>query len=172
MSDITLKDILEALLMSRAEPLSIEDMLSVFSDWEKPTKDILMQTLETLRLDYQHRAIELVCLSSGYCFQTKAAFAPWIEKLLSEKPGKYSHAVFETLSIIAYQQPVTRAEIEEIRGVTVSTSILKTLLDRDWIQTVGYRDVVGKPTLYATTKTFLDDFHLASLADLPPLGEA
>ncbi len=170
--DPSLKYILEALLMSSSEPLNTDAMLTVFAEWEKPTQAALTQALEALREDYQHRAIELVQLSSGYCFQTKATFSAWIGKLLTDKPAKYSHAFFEILSIIAYKQPVTRAEIEEIRGVTVSTPILKTLLDREWIRTVGYRDVVGKPALYATTQTFLNDFNLATLADLPLLGES
>lgn len=172
MHDPSLKYILEALLMSSSEPLSRDAMLAVFAEWEKPTRDAFDQALAALCEDYQHRAIELVQLSSGYCFQTRTTFSPWIGKLLSEKPVKYSHAFFEILSIIAYKQPVTRAEIEEIRGVTVSTPILKTLLDREWIRTVGYRDVVGKPVLYATTQTFLNDFNLATIADLPLLGDA
>lgn len=172
MNEDTLKYILEALLMSSAEPLDINAMLAVFADWEKPTLAAIEVALDALRQDYQHRAVELVSLAGGYCFQTKSSYAAWIGRLFAEKPAKYSHALFEILSIIAYKQPVTRAEIEDIRGVTVSTPILKTLLDREWIRTAGYRDVVGKPALYITTQTFLNDFNLASIQDLPILGES
>ncbi len=171
MHEGSLKFILEALLMSSSEPLDINAMLAVFADWEKPSLIAMEEALEALRDDYQGRSIELVSLAGGYCFQTKSSYAAWIGRLFAEKPAKYSHALFEILSIIAYKQPVTRAEIEEIRGVTVSTSIIKTLLDREWIRTAGYRDVVGKPALYITTQTFLNDFNLASLKDLPTLGE-
>lgn len=172
MTEEKLKLILEALLMSSSEPLNLEAMQSVFADWEKPSTQTMQQALDALSRDYQQRAIELVCLAGGYCFQTKPGYAPWVGRLYAEKPPKYSQALFEILSIIAYKQPVTRAEIEDIRGVSVSTTILKTLLDREWVRSAGQRDVVGKPTLYVTTQTFLNDFNLASIQDLPLLGES
>jgi len=170
MDDGLIKQVIEALLLSSSEPLSIDTMLAVFEDWEKPTRAQLVDALDSLATDYATRAIELKCLATGYCFQTRQQYAMWVTRLFAEKPAKYSNALFEILSIIAYKQPVTRAEIEEIRGVAVSTSILKTLLDREWVRVAGFRDVPGKPAVYATTKSFLDYFNLVSLNDLPLLG--
>ena len=172
MNEPSLKRILEALLMSAPQPLTLDAISSVFADWEKPNSGALQHALADLIQDYQDRAIELVCLAGGYCFQTKACYAPWVGRLYAEKPLKYSPALFEVLSIIAYKQPVTRGDIEAIRGVSVSTPLLKTLLEREWIRTAGHRDVIGKPLLYVTTLTFLNDFNLASLQDLPILGES
>ena len=171
MTNDELKQIVEALLMCSPEPLSIDAMLLLFDEWEKPTSKQLQTSLALLAQEYQSRSIELVCLASGYCFQTKQQYTPWVARLFAEKPVKYSTALFEILSIIAYKQPVTRADIEEIRGVTVSLPILKTLLDREWIRVAGFRDVPGKPAVYVTTKIFLDYFNLASLNDLPLLNK-
>ncbi|MDP3561329.1 MAG: SMC-Scp complex subunit ScpB [Legionellaceae bacterium] len=170
MTNDELKQIVEALLMSSPEPLSIDSMLMLFDEWEKPSSKQLQNIIDTLIQEYASHAIELVCLATGYCFQTKQQYSPWVTRLFAEKPVRYSTALFEILSIIAYKQPVTRADIEEIRGVTVSVPILKTLLDREWIRVAGYRDVPGKPAVYVTTKVFLDYFNLASLNDLPLLN--
>lgn len=170
MNDMELKHIVEALLMSSGKPLSIEKMLTVFEEWQKPTLQQLENALIMLASDYESRAIELKCLASGYVIQTKKQYSVWVANLLAEKPGKYSNAFLEVLAIIAYRQPVTRADIEEIRGVAVSSSMLKTLLEREWIYVAGHRDVPGKPPVYATTKTFLDYFNMASLNDLPVIS--
>lgn len=169
MDDLELKYTIEALLMSSRVPLSIEKMLSVFDDWNKPTKAQLDVQLAALAEDYQARAIELRYIAGGYCLQTKKQYSAWIARLDDEKPAKYSNALLEVLAIIAYRQPVTRADIEDIRGVAVSSAMLKTLLEREWIQLVGHRDVPGKPAVYATSKAFLDYFNLVSLNDLPSL---
>lgn len=164
--------ILEALLFSAARPLSEQQLLQSFSDDERPSLGELRHALQLLQEFYATRAIELVCIASGYQFQSKINFAEWIRRLWEEKPVKYSRALLETLSLIAYRQPITRGEIEEIRGVSISSSIFKTLLeDRNWIRVVGQRDVPGRPSLYATTKLFLDYFGLNSLDQLPTLPE-
>ncbi|WP_028387884.1 SMC-Scp complex subunit ScpB [Legionella fairfieldensis] len=164
-----LKLILEALLMNAVEPLSLEQLHALFDEWQKPVREELQLALTELAADYENRAIELKYLAGGYCFQTKINYSPWISRLYAEKPVKYSRALLETLAIIAYRQPVTRADIEDIRGVSVSSSLLKTLMEREWIKTAGHRDVPGKPAVYVTTKTFLDYFNLTSLSDLPAL---
>lgn len=153
--------------MNASQPLSIEQMEAVFEDWQRPCREELKEVLSELAKDYENRAIELKLLASGYCLQTKAEFSPWISRLNAEKPSKYSRALLETLAIIAYQQPVTRADIEDIRGVSVNSAILKSLMEREWIKIAGHRDVPGKPAVYATTKTFLDYFNLTSLNELP-----
>lgn len=170
MDDIELKLVVEALLMSSGEPLSVEKILAIFDDWQRPSREKLKGVLAVLAKDYDTRAIELKCLAGGYCLQTKEQYSTWIARLLAEKPAKYSSAFLEVLAIIAYRQPVTRADIEEIRGVAVSSPMLKTLLEREWIHIAGHRDVPGKPAVYTTTKAFLDYFNLAGLNDLPPLG--
>lgn len=172
MSTPPLKIILEALLVSQDEPLSIKQLISAFPDDIKPSSDAVKKALKDLENDYQVRAIELKKLASGYCLQTRSEFALWVNHLKIEKPTRYSRAFLETLSIIAYRQPVTRADIENIRGVGVSSSILKTLLERNWVRIQGYKDVPGKPALYVTTPYFLDYFNLISLASLPPLSQS
>jgi segregation and condensation protein B len=162
-----LKLIIEALLMSSVEPLTLEKMLSVFDDLQKPSKDQLLNVLGILKNDYEMRSIELKCKASGYRLETKKQYSPWITRLFVEKPTKYSNAFLEVLAIIAYKQPVTRADIEEARGVAVSSNMLKTLLEREWIRIAGHRDVPGQPAVYATTQGFLDYFNLVSLNDLP-----
>ena len=169
MDELEIKLVVEALLMSSSEPLTYDKIETVFEDYEKPTRDQLQQALADLEKDYAGRAIELKCLASGYCLKTKSRYSPWIARLLIEKPAKYSRAFLETLSIIAYRQPVTRADIEDIRGVAVSSSILKTLLEREWVRVAGHRDVPGKPAVFVTTKRFLDYFSLKSLNDLPQI---
>lgn len=164
--------ILEALLFSAGRSLTEQQLLQLFSEDERPTLGELRSALEELQNMYEDRGISLVSIASGYQFQSKIDYAAWIRRLWEEKPAKYSRALLETLALIAYRQPITRGEIEEIRGVSISTSIFKTLLeDRSWIRVVGHRDVPGRPALYATTKAFLDYFGLKTLDQLPPLPE-
>ncbi|GAB4223381.1 MAG: SMC-Scp complex subunit ScpB [Gammaproteobacteria bacterium] len=163
--------IVEAALMAAGEPLSIAQLSKLFAEHERPEKEEIQKALIELSAAYSERGIELKELASGYCFQVKATLAPWIQRLWDEKPPRYSRALLETLAIIAYRQPVTRAEIEDIRGVAVSTNIIKTLIEREWIKEVGQREVPGKPMLYGTTKAFLDHFNLKGLTDLPSLAE-
>lgn len=168
MSD-SVKLVLEALLMSSHDPISLDQLQTVFEEWQKPSREQLRIALDELANDYENRAIELKLVASGYCFQTRIEYTSWINRLSAEKPAKYSRALLETLAIIAYRQPVTRADIEDLRGVGLSSSILKTLLEREWVKIAGYRDVPGKPAVYVTTKAFLDYFNLANLNHLPSL---
>jgi segregation and condensation protein B len=164
--------ILEAVLFSAGKPMTEQQLLALFLDEEKPTLAEVRQALFALQESYSMRGVELLHVASGYQFQSKIEFATWISRLWEEKPAKYSRALLETLALVAYRQPITRGEIEEIRGVSISTSIFKTLLeDRGWIRVVGHRDVPGRPGLYATTKLFLDYFGLNSLDQLPALPE-
>jgi segregation and condensation protein B len=163
------KRILEAALLASQEPLSLADLKRLFDD--QLGGDTLKNLLAELREDWEGRAVELVSVASGWRFQTRPEFQPFAEKLQPEKPPKYSRAVMETLAIIAYRQPVTRGDIEDIRGVVVSTQIMQTLENRGWIDIVGHRETPGRPALYATTRTFLDDLGLRSLQELPPLEE-
>ena len=163
------KRILEAALLTASEPLSIADLKRLFE--EELAGDVVKALLGELREEWKERAVELVQLASGWRFQTRAEFRPYIERLFPEKPPRYSRAVMETLAIIAYRQPVTRGDIEDIRGVTVSTQIMQTLEARGWIDVVGHRETPGRPALYATTRTFLDELGLRSLQELPPLEE-
>ncbi len=172
MENNSLKLILEALLMSSTEPLSLDQLQSVFSEEAKPRLGELHVALSNLSEDYETREIELKQLANGYRFQTRITYSSWVNRLLQEKPQKYSRALLEILAIIAYQQPVTRADIEEIRGVSLSSSILKTLFERGWIKIGGYRGVPGKPAAYITTNAFLDYFNLTNLNELPRLKEA
>jgi segregation and condensation protein B len=169
MSETELKVIIEALLMNSSQPLALDQLQMIFDEWQRPSRDQLLKALNQLAKEYETRAIELKCLASGYCLQTKTEYSSWISRLYAEKPAKYSRALLETLAIIAYRQPVTRADIEDIRGVAVSSPILKTLIEREWIRVAGHRDVPGKPAVYVTTKVFLDYFNLTSLSDLPAL---
>jgi segregation and condensation protein B len=166
-----LKQIVEAALLAAGRPMSLEQLMALFSEQEQPEKQQLHASLETLREDYQDRGFEVVEVASGFRIQVRNEFSPWISKLWAERPPKYTRALLETLALIAYRQPITRGEIENIRGVSVSTNIIKTLTERDWIRVVGHRDVPGKPALYATTKGFLDYFNLKTLNDLPTLAE-
>jgi segregation and condensation protein B len=167
----SLTRIIEAALMAASEPLSLDRLLAIFHETEQPTKEELCSILADIAAFYVDRSIELKELASGYCFQVKSDLSPWISRLWEERPTRYSRALLETLAIIAYRQPVTRAEIEDIRGVSVSSTIMKTLLDREWIRVVGQRDVPGKPSIYATTRQFLDHFNLKNLEELPSLSE-
>jgi len=166
-----LKPILEAALLAASRPMSLDHLLELFTEEESPEKKELRAAIEELMRDYAGRGIELREVASGYRFQVRAEFAPWVSRLWEERPSRYSRALMETLALIAYRQPVTRAEIEEVRGVSVSSNIVKTLLEREWVRIVGHRDVPGKPALYATTREFLDYFGLRTLDELPTLAE-
>lgn len=166
-----LKRILEALIMASSTPLSLDRMLAVFPEGQQPERDQLNEALTALAEDFAGTSLELKQVSSGYRFQVRKDYAEWVSKLWEEKPARYSRALLETLSLVAYKQPITRGEIEKIRGVSVNTQIMKTLLEREWVTIVGHRDVPGKPAIYATTRQFLDYFNLKSLEDLPPLAE-
>lgn len=169
-----LKAIIESALLAAGEPLNLERLRNLFVDLpeeERPTTTTLRNVLSELASNCADRGIELKEIASGFCFQVKQEFAPWIKKLWEERPPRYSRALLETLAVIVYRQPVTRGEIEQIRGVAVSSNIVKTLLDHEWIKIVGQREVPGRPSLYATTREFLDHFNLRSLDELPPLAE-
>jgi len=172
MLEQNIKFLLEAILLAAGKPMTEEQLLNLFLEEERPSVGDLRTALEELQADYAERGVELVQVASGYRFQIKSEWATWVSRLWEEKPQKYSRALLETLALIAYRQPITRGEIEDIRGVTVSTSILKTLLeDREWIRVVGHKEVPGRPALYATTKAFLDYFGLKNLQNLPALPE-
>jgi segregation and condensation protein B len=166
-----LKNIVEAALLAAGGPLSLEGMLELFLEEERPEKKDIRAVLKELESDYEGRGIELMEVGGGFRFNVRANYAPWVSRLWEERPARYSRALMETLALIAYRQPITRGEIEEIRGVSVSSNIMKTLLERDWVRVVGQRDVPGKPSLYATTKEFLNYFGLKSLDGLPTLQE-
>jgi len=166
-----LKNIIEAALLAAGRPLSLEAMQALFPEIECPDRKELRAALETLVEDYQGRGIEIAEVSSGWRIQVRAACSPWVSRLWDERPARYSRALMETLALIAYRQPITRGEIEDIRGVSVSTNIIKTLMEREWVRVVGQRDVPGRPSLYATTREFLDYFGLKSLDELPTLAE-
>lgn len=164
-------NIVEAALLAAARPLSLDRLLMLFLDDQQPSRQQLLDALQQLQQHYAQRGIELVEVSSGWRIQVRKKYASWISRLWDEKPVRYSRALLETLALIAYRQPVTRGEIEDVRGVAVSTNIIKTLLEREWIRVVGKRDVPGRPSLYATTRGFLDYFGLKGLEELPPLAE-
>ena len=163
------KKILEAALLAAYEPMTPNEMKKMFD--EDISSDILRKLLDQLREEWTERPVELIQLASGWRFRTRAEYLPYLDRLNPERPPKYSRAVLETLAIIAYRQPVTRGGIEEIRGVAVSTNVIKTLEDRGWIDVVGHRDTPGRPALFATTKKFLDDLGLRSVSELPPLEQ-
>lgn len=163
------KIVLETALICAQEPLRVSDMRRLFAD--AISADTIRALLEELRTDWRDRGVELVSVATGWRFQSRPAMRAFLDRLNPEKPPKYSRAVLETLAIIAYRQPVTRGDIEEIRSVTVNTQVIKQLEDRGWIEVIGHRDVPGRPALYATTKQFLDDLGMATLDELPPLSD-
>ncbi|HAT2008691.1 TPA: SMC-Scp complex subunit ScpB [Legionella pneumophila] len=171
MIDNELKNIVEALVLSSNEPVTLEKIQETFDEWQRPTLEDLQTIIENLKVDYSSRALELIQVAGGFKVQTKSKYATWVARLQIEKPAKYSRALLETLAIIAYKQPVTRADIEDIRGVAVNSQIIKTLMEREWIRIAGYKDVAGKPAVYTTTKEFLNYFNLNYLSELPPLPE-
>lgn len=165
-----IQQIIEAALMVAEKPLTVNDLQKLFAETPIGNAE-LRDALTSLSEHYQSRGIQLRETASGYQFHTKAELSPWLAKLWEERPPRYSRAFLETLALIAYRQPITRAEVEGIRGVTASSHIMKTLMEREWIRVVGHKDVPGKPPLYATTKEFLDYFNLKSLDQLPTLSE-
>lgn len=167
-----LKPILEALFASSDKPLSINTLFDLFvGDLEQPGKDDIRQAVHELAEKYADSGFELKQVASGFRLQVKPAYETWVSRLLEQKPPRYSRALLETLALIAYRQPITRGEIEDIRGVSVSSNIIKTLQEREWVKPLGHKDVPGKPTLYGTTRGFLDYFNLKSLNELPTLAE-
>lgn len=167
LSDV--KRVLETVLLAQTQPLPTAELRKVFQDELHP--DFLRKALDELRQDWQGRGVELVLVAEGWRFQTRPEYQVYLDRLHPEKPPRYSRATLETLAVIAYRQPVTRGDIEEIRGVAISSQIIRTLEERGWIETVGHRDVPGRPALYATTKRFLSDLNLRALTELPPLPE-
>jgi len=168
---LRLRAIVEALLLAAGKPLSVDQLRDAFAEDERPTRQIMEHVLVMLADACEDRGFELKNVASGYRLQVRQEFAPWVRTLFEEKPQRYSRALLETLALIAYRQPITRGEIEEIRGVTVSSNIIRTLSEREWVRVVGHRDVPGRPAMYATTRQFLDYFNLTGLDELPPLSE-
>lgn len=168
-SDQQLTQLVEAAIFVSDQPVTSEHLQTTVLEGLKVSAKRLKNTIEELTLDYNSKGIQLVKIASGYRFQSMDSLSPWLSKLWDETAPKYSRALLETLSLIAYRQPITRGEIEDIRGVAVSSHIVRTLTERDWIKVVGHKEVPGRPSLLATTKTFLDYFSLESLSDLPPM---
>src|SRR5690606_286173 len=166
-----LQRIVEGALLAASKPLTVDDLGALFEAQEKPTNDAIRAALAAIAGQSSGRGFQLREVASGFRFQVIQDVAPWIARLWDEKPQKYSRALLETLALIAYRQPITRGDIEDIRGVAVASNIVKTLLERDWIRVVGHKDVPGRPAMYATTRRFLDYFNLHNLDDLPTLAE-
>jgi len=173
MEQAQLKNILEAILLTAEQPMELRKLEALFEADEalRPGSDEILQALATLQADYEGRGIELKEVASGYRMQVVPVNAPWVARMWEEKPPRYSRALLETLVLIAYRQPITRGEIEEIRGVSVSSHIVKTLTEREWVRVLGHKDVPGRPSMYGTTRDFLDYFNLKSLNDLPSLAD-
>ena len=171
MQDDQLKRIVEAALLASPQPMTLAQLAGLFHEEEMPAHGALAKAISQLREECENRGIELVEVASGFRYQVAEDVHPWVSRLWAERPARYSRALLETMALIAYRQPMTRGEIEQVRGVAVSTNIIRTLEEREWIRVVGYRDVPGKPALYGTTKAFLDYFKLKSLDQLPPLSE-
>lgn len=169
MNQPPLERILEAALQAAGKPLSLERLRELFDERSAPSLEELRQALARLAQDLAARSVELREVASGWRLQVRDDYSPWVSRLWEERPQRYSRALLETLSLIAYRQPITRGEIEDVRGVAVSSQIIRTLLEREWVRIVGHREVPGRPAMYATTRQFLDYFNLRSLADLPPL---
>ncbi len=165
-----LASLLEAFLLASGKPQSLERLAELFEEAERPSSAQLKKALDVLEKSCKGRAFELKEVASGYRLQVRERFAPWVGRLWEERPQRYSRALLETLALIAYRQPITRGEIEDIRGVAVNSQIVKTLLEREWIRAVGHRDVPGRPAMFATTRQFLDHFNLKNLDELPPLA--
>lgn len=171
MTESNLKYVIEAALMAAGQPLTLDKLLGLFPEDGQPERADLREAIAALNEEYEPRGIEIREVASGFRIQVKQSMEPWISRLWDEKAPKYSRALLETLALIAYRQPITRGDIEDIRGVSVSTSIMKTLQEREWIRVVGHRDVPGRPAMYGTTKEFLDYFNLKRLDELPTLSE-
>ena len=169
--NVKIKRIVEAILFAAKRPMTAKQVQQVFPELEQPELREILSAIDAITEDYKLRPIELKQVASGYRFQIKPDLSHWVSRLFEEKPPKYSRALLETLAIIAYRQPVTRADIEDIRGVSVSSSIIQTLLEREWVRVVAHKEVPGRPGLYGTTKQFLDYFNISSLNELPALQE-
>ena len=169
--DNKVKMVVEGLLLASGRPLAIGDIANVFDEKERPDTKELKAIMQTIAEECDDRGFELKEVASGYRFQVKQELSDWVGKLWDEKPPRYTRALLEILALVAYKQPITRGDIEKIRGVSVSPNIIRTLIDREWVRVVGHRDVPGRPAMFATTKQFLDYFNLKSLHDLPPLSE-
>ena len=166
-----LKNIIESAILAIGQPISLDQLVKLFTEEEKPSREDIRNSIKLLQEDYSDRGMELIEVSSGFRIQAKQDNAQWVSRLWEEKPARYSRALLETLVLIAYKQPITRGEIESVRGVSVSSNIVRTLQEREWVRVVGHRDVPGKPAIYATTRQFLDYFNLKSLDQLPTLSE-
>lgn len=166
-----LAPLLEAFLLASGKPQTLDRLYELFEEGERPEPAVFKKALTLLSKSCDNRAFELKEVASGYRLQIREKFAPWVGRLWEERPQRYSRAMLETMALIAYRQPITRGEIEDVRGVAVNSNIVKTLLEREWIRVVGYRDVPGRPAMFATTKGFLDHFNLKSLDELPPLAD-
>lgn len=171
MTPASLKPIVEAALLAAGQPLTLSQLAELFEEGERPSHTDLAQAIEALIADCHDRGVELVEVASGFRYQVRTAVHPYVARLWTERQSKYSRALMETLALIAYRQPITRGEIEAVRGVAVSTQIIKTLEEREWVRVIGHRDVPGRPALYGTTRSFLDYFNLKSLDELPTLAE-
>lgn len=172
MDERRLKNVLEAALFAAGRPLGLAHLQRLFEPQEAPpTRDEIRQALTLLEAECGERGVELVQVAGGYRYQVRESLVPWVGRLWEERPQKYSRALLETLALIVYRQPITRAEIEEVRGVAVSSNIIKTLMERDWVVILGHKEVPGRPALYGSTRRFLDDFNLKSLDELPSLME-
>ena len=166
------KNVIEVALFAAGRPLSIDNLSALFDEKSvRPDRAAIRAALDALKEECAHKGLELKEVASGFRFQIKQEYAEWIGRLWAERPTRYSRALLETLALIAYRQPITRAEIEDVRGVGMSSSIMKTLLEREWIRVLGHREVPGRPAMYGTTRKFLDYFNLKNLAELPPLAE-
>lgn len=167
-----IKNIVEAALLAAGRPLGLDALQALFEDdGPAPSREVLKDALQQLGEDYRDRALEVKQVASGYRIQVTTDYAQWMNRLWTERPARYSRALLETLALVAYRQPITRGEIEDVRGVAVSSNIIRTLLEREWIKVVGHRDVPGKPAMYGTTREFLDYFNLKTLGELPTLQE-
>ncbi len=166
-----IKHFIEAALLAAGRPLNIDQLKGLFDGRTAPEKSEIRKAIATLNEEYEHRGIVVSEVASGFRMQVKSSMANRLQKLWEERPPRYSRALFETLALVAYRQPITRGEIEEVRGVAVSSNIVRQLLERDWVRVVGHRDVPGRPAMFGTTKTFLDYFSLTRLDDLPPLAD-
>ncbi|MBA6412872.1 SMC-Scp complex subunit ScpB [Parahaliea sp. F7430] len=171
MSEISLLQIIEGALLAAGRPLTVAQLAELFEEHERPSNAEIREALDEVAQRCDERGFELQEVASGFRYQVRQNLAPWVARLWTERPQKYSRALLETLSLIAYRQPITRGEIEEIRGVAVSSNIIKTLHEREWVRIVGHRDVPGRPAMYATTRQFLDYFNLKNLDELPALAE-
>ena len=171
MSDAYFKNVVEAALLAAARPVSIAELLQIFDEQSRPSPKEIRVVLEQLAADYEGRGVAIKETATGFRFQVRTEFASEVSRLWPDRPRKYSRALLETLALIAYRQPITRAEIENVRGVAVNPEIVKTLMERNWVRVVGHRDVPGHPELLGTTTEFLDYFSLKSIEDLPPLAD-